>query len=171
MLAMLGGVIFEIAPLNYTSLNREMEASWATHEVVGSPKVYEHTGEGNRSITIKGKVFPEFSGGLGELDALDGMRLSGQPYHFMRGDGVAGGWVILTKISIEEEEIGFGGVGRAISFTLTLERVGQPASGAAASLIGIFLEGAGLGTEEGASASSGSNISASAGISLLGVTL
>lgn len=139
MLAILGGVVFDIAPINYDALSVSDTASWATHEVAGAAKVYEHTGEAERTITIKGKVFPEFSGGAEEIVALNAMRASGEPQHLMLSSGFAAGWVIVKTVAQEHEYIAPGGVGRQISFTLTLERCDQPAE--AGDLIGTLLDG------------------------------
>ncbi|KAF0137434.1 MAG: putative phage tail assembly protein [Xanthobacteraceae bacterium] len=126
MLAALGGVVFDIAPLNYDSLAVSATTSFASHAVPGAPKIYEHTGDDDRSITIKGKVFPEFSGGIGALSALEAMRASGDPQHLMLGSGYAAGWVIIKSVSQDHNHIGSGGVGREISFTLNLDRCDVP---------------------------------------------
>jgi phage protein U len=138
MLAALGGVVFDIAPLNYDSLAASSSTSFATHEVPGAPKVYEHTGEGERSITIKGKVFPEFSGGADALLQLDQMRASGEAQHFMLGSGYAAGWVVIKDLSQDHSHIGSGGTGREIAFTVKLERCEMPDFGG--DLFGSFID-------------------------------
>jgi phage protein U len=143
MLAALGGVVFDIAPLNYDSLAASSSTSFATHEVPGAPKIYEHTGEAERSITIKGKVFPEFSGGADALMQLDSMRASGDPQHLMLASGFAAGWVIIKSVSQDHNHIGAGGAGREISFTLSLERCDIPDIGGdlLGDLIGGLIDG------------------------------
>lgn len=138
MLAMLGGVMFTLAPLNYDSLSASSSASHARHDVPGTGPIYEHTGDAERSIEIKGKVFPEFSGGVPELMALEALRASGEPQHLMFGSGFAGGWVIIEKIAQDHSHIGFGGTGREVGFTLSLKRCDLPQGLSIGDLLGQF---------------------------------
>lgn len=140
MLAILGNVVFDIAPMNYHDLSASMDTSHATHEVVGAPKIYEHTGEGERSIQIKGAIFPEFSGGVAELGALEAMRAKGDPQHLMLGSGFPAGWVIIDKIQQDHSFIAPGGTGREVKFTLSLKRCDIP-MGDLGDLLGQFIDG------------------------------
>lgn len=139
-LAALGGVVFQIEPLNYQRLSSSMTTSFAEHSVLGAPKVYEHTGEGDRSFDIKGTVFPEFSGGMDELQALEMMRSSGQPQSLMLGSGFTAGWVLIKSIKQDHEHIGASGIGREVSFTLSLERCDTPGGDILGDLLGQFMD-------------------------------
>lgn len=128
LLMMWGPVAFSIAPLNADRISIDNDTVFAAHAVAGSPPVYEHTGEGERSITIRGAVFPEHLGGLANLEMLETLREQGEPQHLIRGDGRMMGWCILDKVSQEHEHLNGMGVGRAISYTLKLQRCEPPQS-------------------------------------------
>lgn len=138
MLYMFGPTAFTVAPLNTDHVTEAADTPFVDHSVAGAAPVYEFTGDGEYSMTLKGAAFPEVLGGLASLATLESLRASGQQQQLMRGDGKLLGWYILKSISKEHEYLNPQGIGRAISYTLKLLRSGQPDSGGLASILSLF---------------------------------
>ncbi len=99
----------------------------------------EFVGEAAESWTIRGRLFPERFGGLGDMASLHAMRRSGSAQFFMRGDGVPMGWVVIERVTERSTYIGSNGVGRVIEFEINLKRSSGPnAAGIFNALMDIF---------------------------------
>ena len=139
MLACLGPVVFNLVN-DLQSIEEETNSSFAQHEVMGAPIVYEDTGEGEGTITLTGILHPYFFGGLKALAALEAARSAKIPLPLMRGDFAPIGWVLIKTISRKDGELDAReGIGHEIEYTLSLLKVGTPAVSGAASILRIFM--------------------------------
>ncbi|WP_441252415.1 phage tail protein [Tardiphaga sp. 71_E8_N1_1] len=139
MLCQLGACQFTVAPFNMHETDHEAGASFASHEVLGRMPDLEFVGEAAETWTIRGRLFPERFGGLGEMANLHAMRRAGSAQFFMRGDGVPMGWVVIERVTEKSTYIGPNGVGRVIEFEANLKRSGSPnAAGIFNALMDIF---------------------------------
>jgi uncharacterized protein len=136
MLLQLGPLQFSIAPMNAHELSRTASTDFAKKEVVGRRKIYEHMGEGDDERTIKGKLFPFKTGGLGALELMHQIRESGAPQLLVRGDGMVMGWFVITKIIEEHKFLSVDGVGQQIDVAVSIERADSP--GAIAAFTSLF---------------------------------
>lgn len=136
-LMMLGPVSFDMK-LNPQKLSRSSEASFAVHDVVGAAPVREDMGEGDTTYEITGVIYPHHFGGLEGLAALDAARKARIPLPYMRGTLSPVGWVVIEKLTVDEEEIGQFGVGMEINFTASLAAVETPSPGMAGSILSLL---------------------------------
>jgi phage protein U len=139
MLAQLGAVQFEVAPMNMHETDHDGGADYVAHAVVGSMPPLEFVGEASETWSVRGRLFPEKFGGLGSIASLHAMRRSGQAQFFMRGDGTPMGWVVIERVNEKSTYLGRDGVGRVIEFEVSLKRSNGPnAAGMFNALQGIF---------------------------------
>jgi len=139
MLCQLGPLQFTIAPFNMHETDHDAGASFASHEVLGSMPSLEFVGEAQESWTVRGRLFPEKFGGMGDMGTLHSLRRSGAAQFFMRGDGVPMGWVVIERVTEKSQYIGANGVGRVIEFEVTLKRSKGPnAAGIFSALLSLF---------------------------------
>jgi phage protein U len=131
MLASIGPVVFEVAPLSILSIDEAEVEDFARKELVGTALGYEHMGSGEETVTISARLFPERFGGLSSLAALDSMRRSGVAQMMVRGDGAVQGWVLLTRLDKRSSYLDPDGVGRLIDVDITLTRTSPPSAQAA----------------------------------------
>lgn len=129
MLCMIGPVRFEIAPMNVHDIGHSHEAAWVEKPVLGARPPVEYVGEGSETWTLRGRIFPQRFGGLGNLKLLHLARASGQPHYMMRGDGALMGWVVIEGVNEKSSYLDAGGVGKMIEFDISVRRC--PAPGAA----------------------------------------
>lgn len=133
MLASIGPVVFEVAPLSIVSVDEAGVEDFARKQLVGSPLGWEHMGAGEETVTISARLFPERFGGLSSLSALDSMRRSGVPQMMVRGDGAVQGWMLITRIDKRSSYLDADGVGRLIDVDIVVTRASAPSAGAALS--------------------------------------
>lgn len=126
MLMQLGSVTFEVWPFNLHEYSRDTGYDFAAKDVMGGMRPREAMGEGDETMSISGRLFPEKLGGLGTLATLHAMRSSGTAQILVRGDGTNLGWFLIEKVSERSSFIDAQGVGRQIEFTISLTRARKP---------------------------------------------
>jgi len=132
MLLCLGDVVFKILPIGLDEIDHAATASFAAHPVLGDMPSLEFTGKGPETWRIRGTLMPEFSADVGagdgqdDLNALHAMREAGLPIAMMRGDGVWGGMVAITRVAERSRRLNAKGVGRIIEVEIDVVRTPKP---------------------------------------------
>lgn len=142
IVAMLGGAIFQPTPVSVDAWERSGRYQHAVHDVVGAAPIYEAMGEAETEFVIRGTFFPEvpeMTLGLSIIAYLEQMRRAGTPVHYMRGDGVLFGWVLIREVRQTHDLVGPSGFGREIGFQATLLRCDAPSVGSILDIIGGLL--------------------------------
>ncbi|MFI5411285.1 phage tail protein [Kaistia sp. UC242_56] len=126
MLAILGGVVFEIAPINVTAIEHSSEARFAEKPILGRRPPLEFIGDGAETFGLTVKLLPYEFGGLDGLSNLAAMRQSGIAQYFMRGDGVPMGWFVIEKVSERSSYLSAQGIGRVVDVDISIKRADAP---------------------------------------------
>lgn len=134
----LGPVVFDLAT-NLTDTEGEAASAFAKHDVIGGGPVYEAMGDDEASFTLSGVIHPEHFGGLSSIALIEAARAASLPLPLMRGDFTPLGWVLIQSFSHQQGMLNPRGVGREITFTISLIRVGNPGAGMAQSILRLFL--------------------------------
>ena len=137
MLMALGPVIFDRVS-NLQETDASFEAAYAKHDVIGADPVYEAMGGEGATITLSGIIHPEHFGVNGAVAAMEQAQAAQIPLPLMRGDLTPIGWVIITKLTRADRNLNAFGTGREIDFTVSLTRVGSPATSLASTILGLF---------------------------------
>jgi phage protein U len=139
MLCSLGPIAFDVTPFSVVQTEELSSADYARKDVVGAAPGHEHVGDGEGTVRLSARLFPERFGGLDSLDALDRVRRSGVAQMMVRGDGKVIGFVLVTEVRAQSQFLDGEGVGRMIEVELTLTRAAQPSPASAfAQLFGLF---------------------------------
>ncbi len=136
MLYMLGGISFEVMPLNIYEVTHETGADYAAKDVVGAFRPREYMGPADPKLNFKGRLFPHKFGGLPPLTALQAMAVAGIPQMLIRGDGFVFGWYLIEKIEVGHGFIDAAGLGRMIEFDIDL--VYSPRTAGAGAMLGMI---------------------------------
>ncbi|MCM3565192.1 phage tail protein [Hydrogenophaga intermedia] len=118
----LGPYQFGLNTAAYQGLNRQTEYRWPSQDIFEGLPELQFTGPGADTITLEGVVFPEYWGGVGQIDALRALAEQGKPHQLVSGRGdVMGQWVI---VSVSERQSTFAAAGTPLrqEFTLQLSR-------------------------------------------------
>jgi phage protein U len=118
----LGGVTFEVAPLNTHEISRTAGADFAEKPVLGRRPELEFVGPGAEEWSFSGSVFPARFGGEENLASLDAAREAGLPLPLVRGDGVPHGWFVISGLRDTRKFLDARGVPQQIEYELSLKR-------------------------------------------------
>lgn len=139
MLASLGPIVFNLKN-DLQTIDQDVSSSFAKHDVMGAPPVYEDMGDDEGTVTLKGTLHPYFFGGaLKGLSALEAARQAKVPLPLMRGDYVPIGWFLINKISRSDAELSPEGIGNQIEYSVELLRAGSPGASGAEAVLRLFL--------------------------------
>lgn len=131
MLYAFGSILFEVYPVNVYEVDGQSDGGLVDKPVLGRRPPVECVGDGQETMRLAVKLFPEKLGGYGSISDLQAMRAAGVPQPLARGDGTWFGWWWVDKMSVKETRLGPNGVGREIDVDLTL-RHGDPPDAASA---------------------------------------
>lgn len=117
----LGSYQFSINTAAYQELMRSTSYRWPSQERFGQHAARQFTGPGEDSMTLTGVVYPEWRGGVGQLNELRTLASSGEPLLLVSGTGdVLGRWVI-EKIDERQSIFSGEGVARRQGFTMNIQ--------------------------------------------------
>lgn len=140
MMASLGPVTFNLT-VDLQGYSEKWASNFAKHEVFRAGPVYEDTGDGEGTMSLKGTLHPYvFKGALNGLAALKGLRAAKLPVTLTRGDYTPIGWFLINEITAEHSTLHpLDGVGQEIEYTVELLSSGPPTGGQVESLLRFFL--------------------------------
>ncbi|PPD17264.1 MAG: phage tail protein [Methylomonas sp.] len=121
----LGRLTFSVSTAAYQDFTREANYRWQPQERYGQLPAQQFTGPGEENLSLSGDIYPDYAGGLGQLDAMRAEANQGLPLMLVDGRGyIWGKWVIK---SIREQQAVFfsDGAPRKQSFSLDITRYGD----------------------------------------------
>ena len=124
----LGSYQFSMETAAHDALQRSKTYRWVTQQRLTREPASQYVGPGKETISLSGKIYPHFRGGLGQIEALREEADQGEPLSLVDGRGNnLGQWCIK---SIKDTEKTFSGpaIPRCIDFSITLESYGPDAS-------------------------------------------
>lgn len=116
----LGPFRFAVPGLNYHKLARTFEYRWEPQWRVGSRPAQQFLGPGEEELNIRGVIFPHYTGGFGQLNAMRDAAQEGVPLPLASSRGIYfGPWCIRT---IHDEQGFFhpNGDPRKVEFDIVL---------------------------------------------------
>ena len=116
---------FEMQTAAPQTVTRDNEYRWAGHNRIGQRPSKQFMGKGEDRITFDGAIFPEFAGGLFQLEYLHALAGVGKAFPLMRGDGWFYGLYCLTKIGETDTAMIAEGVPLKQEFRLEFEHYGK----------------------------------------------
>lgn len=120
MLMMLGQFMFERTSAPPIEISRQTEWQHPTTNRIGLEPLSQFTGKGTDKISLRGKLYPQLTGGPVHLETLRGMADAGDAYLLVAGDGhIFGRWVI-TAINETRRELFRDGTAKVIDFSIDL---------------------------------------------------
>lgn len=125
----LGSFQFMLSTAVYQELQRSTEWRWPSQDRFGEMPVLQYTGPGADTITLPGVIFPEWNGGVVQLDAMRALGDAGQPHPLVAGNGASMGRWVVERVDEGQTVFAAAGVPRRVEFTLQLRRF--PDDGAA----------------------------------------
>lgn len=125
VMLMLGGFKFSLNTAVFQEMQRNTSWRWPAQERLGQYDALQHTGPGDDRITLPGVIYPDWRGGVQQVDELRALAAQGRPLRLIAATGqILGMWVIE---SIGETQSFFlpDGTPRRQEFTLTIKKYGD----------------------------------------------
>jgi len=127
ILMALGAFRFAIGTAAYERLNRAAAYTWATQDRFGRLPALQFTGPALPTIDLDGTLYPQFAGGLGQIDRMRAMGEAGEPLDLVDGTGRVWGLWCLLEVSEVQSLFIADGRPRCIDFALRLQAYGEDA--------------------------------------------
>lgn len=121
----LGPFKFGIYNAAYTELNRSTEYQWGEQSVFGDWDNLQYLGPGQDTMTLTGLIFPEWNGGINQLNNLRSLASEGQPQLLITGTGKILGYWVINRIDEGQTKHAAFGVPRRQEFTISLRKSGD----------------------------------------------
>jgi len=124
-LLMLGGFKFSLNTAVFQEVQRSTSWRWPAQERVGQYDALQFTGPGDDRVTLPGVVYPDFRGGVAQVESLRQIAAQGKPVRLISATGeMLGLWVVL---SVDETASSFkpDGTPRKQEFNVTIRKYGD----------------------------------------------
>lgn len=130
----LGGFQFKGSTIPIKTIEKDSNYDWASISRGKKSPAKQWAGIGEKTITLRGVIYPEYNPGSGspgsllgpvgpyQLETLELMAASKLPYSLIDGTGIKWGKFIITNINELQEHHLINGVPRKQSFSITLQR-------------------------------------------------
>lgn len=124
----LGEYQFGIESAVYEQLRRSTAYRWQGQDRIGRRPAQQFAGVGQETISLTGRIYPFYKGGLGQLDKLRAEAGQGEPRILVDGLGRIWGKWAVTRIDETQSTLMPDGVPEKIDFSLELARYGEDAA-------------------------------------------
>lgn len=120
----LGEFQFSLDTAAFEELQRSSAYAWAELPRLGVNPALQFTGLEAETITLSGKIYPHFRGGLGQVDAMRAQAAQGKPLLLVDGLGSIKGFWCITRVEEGRRHLWVSGAPRLQEFSLELKYYG-----------------------------------------------
>lgn len=125
VMMMLGPYMFSVGTAAPRQVARTARFAWPAQERVGERPLLQWTGKGEERIEIEGVIYPEYKGGLRQVQAMRELAGLGKRWLLVDGLGVVYGLYAILQVEETGAVYDKHGAPRRISFRLQLEYAGD----------------------------------------------
>lgn len=125
VLMTLGEFQFAINTAAHETLQRNTAYRWERQDRLGREPAMQFIGAGEDRITLAGTIYPQFRGGLGQLNAMREMAGEGDPLQLVDGLGRVMGPYCIARVTEGQATYVGPGIPRRLDFSLELLRYGE----------------------------------------------
>ncbi|AXF86638.1 hypothetical protein DTO96_102393 [Ephemeroptericola cinctiostellae] len=125
VLLRLGDFSFTVTAAVHQELSRQTDFDWQVQRRLMRAPARQFVGMGDDAFTLPGVIYPEYMGGVAQMDKIRAMGRDGVPYLLVNGMGqVLGEFCIL---SVSETHTAFDAFGRPkkIDFSISIAAYGN----------------------------------------------
>ena len=123
----LGNYRFSLDTAAYQSLTRSTEYRWQPQDRLGRRPAHQYLGPGQDEINLEGTIYPEYRGGLGQLDRMREEANAGKPLLMTDSTGRVWGRWVIRRVEETQRVFSVAGTPRKVEFRLQLSHYGEDA--------------------------------------------
>ena len=116
----IGGFKFGIATAAYEELTQTHSWRWAQQDRIGRKPGQQAVGPDATRLSLKGRVYPHWNGGLSQVVDLKALGDAMEPHLMVDGTGRVWGKFVITRLSEVQKSVNELGQPRRQDFTLEL---------------------------------------------------
>lgn len=125
----LGNYKFMLTNAVPQAFQRSTAYNWPQQQRYGQRPTSQYVGQGDDVITMTGVIFPEFRGGMHEVEKWRAMAATGRPHLLISGRGEIFGYWLIENIEEEQSLFALAGAFRKQTFSLRIRHHhGEPVS-------------------------------------------
>ena len=121
----LGGFRYSLDTAAYQDLSRTHGWDWQEQSKVGTGPALQYTGQSAEMVSMRGRIFAEYKGGLAQIDNMKAEADKAAPLLLIDGRGNVWGEYVITSINEGQTEHWADGTPRVQNFSITLKRYGD----------------------------------------------
>lgn len=125
MMMILGNYRFSIDSATYQTFARSSEYCWEELKRIGKESAMQFLGNGTDSITLEGTIYPQYRGGIGQIEHMRSEAGQGIPLMLISGNGNAFGRWCIVSVTEHQETFLKDGSPRKLTFSITLKKYGE----------------------------------------------
>ena len=125
MMMILGNYWFSIDSAAYQTFARSSEYRWEELKRIGKESAMQFLGNGTDTITMEGTIYPQYRGGIGQIEHMRSEAGQGIPLMLISGNGTAFGRWCIVSVTEHQETFLKDGSPRKITFNLKLKRYSE----------------------------------------------
>jgi phage protein U len=129
IMMMWGRYAFGINNAAFQRLERHNGWKWPEQELYGRAPKLQFTGEEANTITLPGVIYPEWRGGVNQINDMKTIADAAEPQTLIDGRGNILGLFVATSIVETQTDFGVFGIPRKQEFTISLKRFPDEISG------------------------------------------
>ena len=127
VLLTLGDYQFSMSNAAHEEMQRQTNYRWASQARLTRDPALQYMGPGSTSVKLQGSIYPQFRGGLEQINQRKNEAEKGEPLTLVDGRGNNLGRFCVKQISDTEKVLTGPGIPRRIDFSLSLESYGENA--------------------------------------------
>jgi len=129
VLMMLGTFKFSVATAVFREYVRTSEYRWAAVERFGQLDDLQYTGPGPDTITLPGTIYPDWKGGVQQVDTLRAIAATGVPQRLIPSQGNMNAFFVIERIKETQAVFKPDGTFRKQEFEVSLRMFSNGAQG------------------------------------------
>ena len=107
------------------ALSRDFPMRWQPMERIGRRPAQQFLGPGEEVLILDGVLYPEFTGGLNQIEGMRRSAQTGVPYMFVSGAGLVFGRFVIRNIRDVQTYLAHNGAPRKVEFSIELVAYGE----------------------------------------------
>ena len=125
----LGDFRFSLPTAAYDGFQRQTEYRWPSQDRIKKGPALQFVGPGGETLELSGTIYPQYKGGLGQINAMRAQADLGTPLILVDGGGHVLGYWVIESVAETRSVFFADGTPRKLEFKLAIRRYNDSVGG------------------------------------------